>query len=459
MDRSQPLKPMTVSELNRLAGELLSQGLSSVFVTGEIRDLVTAASGHTYFKLRDAASSVDCVLFARYARTAALALREGDEVEIEGAASLYAPRGVFQVIVRGVRAAGLGRLYESYLETKARLEAEGLFDRARKLAPPLYARTIGIVTSTKGAALQDALTTLAASAPYADVVVYPALVQGEGSAQSVVEALEKAFARRECDVLLVIRGGGSIADLWTFNEESVARALARRTIPVVTGIGHETDTTIADLVADVRALTPTAAALAASVSREAGLSRVRAADRSVLRETASGLASLSQRLDAAELAVRPAGRALQAQKARLEAGATQVGLGMRAILSAKVAGLATAQPAGPGALIELLGHRFARAQSAAREALSASLQAREARLAALQAGLQAMNPERLLQKGYALLEDETGAGVDAARRFEPGQGLIVRTASQRLDARVLAVRDRVLAPQASRARGTKKSPP
>ena len=257
----EPSSPvLTVSELNNSVAEILERSFPLLWISGEISNFTKAASGHWYFTLKDDSAQVRAVMFRGRAMLADFVPRDGDKVEIRATVSLYTIRGDFQLNAEAIRHAGAGNLYEAFLRLKSKLEKEGLFDPGRKRPLPFFARTIGIITSPKAAALRDVLTTLGRRAPHVRLVLYPAPVQGQGSAEKIAHAISTASFRAECDVLLICRGGGSIEDLWSFNEETVARAIAACTLPVISGIGHETDFTIADFVADLRAPTPTGAA-------------------------------------------------------------------------------------------------------------------------------------------------------------------------------------------------------
>src|SRR5207244_3002430 len=245
----QPMTPngvLTVSELLRSVRDALERRFPLLWVRGELSNLSRAPSGHCYFTLKDAAAQVDCVMFRSRAAALDWEPRDGARVEVCALVTLYEPRGRFQLTVEGLRLAGLGPLYERFLKLKAKLEAEGLFDPALKRPLPEHPRTIGVVTSLAAAALRDVLTTLARRNASVAVIVYPAPVQGEGAGYRIAAALKTASARAECDLLLLVRGGGSIEDLWSFNEESVARAIRASTIPVVVRVAHERDFTIAD---------------------------------------------------------------------------------------------------------------------------------------------------------------------------------------------------------------------
>ena len=265
---------LSVSELNHLAKNLLEDQLAGLWVGGEVSNLVKAASGHYYFVLKDQRAQVRCTLFKHAARSLAALLREGEEVEVLGKITLYEARGEFQINVQEVRRKGLGQLFEAYERLKQRLQAEGLFDAARKRPLPAAPQCIGVVTSLAAAALRDVVTTLRRRAPDVRVVVYPTAVQGAGSEFQVASAIAATAEHAQADVLIVCRGGGSIEDLWAFNEEAAVRAVAASPIPVVSGVGHETDFTLTDFAADVRAPTPTAAAELASSNRAEQLDKM-----------------------------------------------------------------------------------------------------------------------------------------------------------------------------------------
>ena len=252
----------SVGALVNAVAALVDQGFPACTVSGEIAGFSRAASGHCYFTLKDAngAASMRCAMFRRAATLLDFAPAEGQRVELRGRLGVYEPRGELQFIAEGMRAAGAGALYERFLRLRARLEAEGLFDPAAKRPLPRHPRAIGIVTSLAGAALHDVATTLARRSPHVGVVVYPSAVQGVDAPAALCAAIRLAGERREVDVLVLCRGGGSLEDLWAFNDERVVRAVRAAPMHVVSGVGHETDVTLADLAADLRAPTPTAAA-------------------------------------------------------------------------------------------------------------------------------------------------------------------------------------------------------
>lgn len=254
---------LTVSQLNRHVKSYLENELGIVHVEGEISNLSKPSSGHFYFTLKDNAAQIRCVFFKnRHFGPISAKLDNGQLIVASGKLSLYEARGDYQLIVEQITEAGLGILYQRFEELKNKLAAEGLFNSANKKPLPTIPQNIGVITSATGAAIHDILSTLARRFPLAAVFIYPSEVQGAGAAPQLIKALQRANADKRCDVLILARGGGSIEDLWAFNDEQLARQIANSTIPVVSGVGHETDFTIADFVADYRAETPTAAATA-----------------------------------------------------------------------------------------------------------------------------------------------------------------------------------------------------
>lgn len=254
---------LTVSQLNKQVKSYLENELGTVHVEGELSNLSKPSSGHYYFTLKDSSAQIRCVLFKnRHFGSPAAKLTDGQQIVASGKLSLYEARGDYQLIVEQVTEAGLGELYKRFEELKNKLAAEGLFNPARKKMLPAIPKTIGIITSISGAAIQDILSTLARRFPLAKIIIYPSEVQGSTAPQQLINALLCANAKPRCDVLILARGGGSMEDLWAFNNEQLARQIVASAIPIVSGVGHETDFTIADFVADFRAETPTAAAIA-----------------------------------------------------------------------------------------------------------------------------------------------------------------------------------------------------
>jgi exodeoxyribonuclease VII large subunit len=253
-------KVFSVKEINRLVRELLEQSFPSFWITGEISNFISASSGHWYFSLKDDEAQVRCTMFKNKNMAAEWVPKNGEKIEAKCFVGLYEARGEYQLNIELIRHAGAGLLSEAFNQLKEKLLKEGLFEASRKKTIPQIPRSIGVITSPTGAAIEDILITLKRRSPYIPVIIYPSLVQGKEAPAAIVKAIETANARMECDVLIIARGGGSMEDLWAFNEEIVARAIAASKIPTITGVGHETDTTIADFVSDLRAPTPTGAA-------------------------------------------------------------------------------------------------------------------------------------------------------------------------------------------------------
>src|SRR5438874_9428467 len=386
---------LTVSELLRSVRDTLERRFPLLWVKGELSNLSRAPSGHRYFTLKDRGAQVDCVMYRSRAAAFDRELREGMQLEAQVLVSLYEPRGRFQLTVEALRPAGLGPLYERFLRLKERLEREGLFDPATKRALPPYPRTIGVITSRAAAALRDVLTTLARRNPAVAVIVYPAPVQGEGAANRIAAVLAQANARAECDVLLLVRGGGSIEDFWSFNEESVARAIRASRIPVVVGVGHETDFTIADFAADQRAPTPTAAAELATPVRAELASRVGDCVRCLAREMRRRLQYAAQALDGcAKRLVHPAERLRRSEQA--------------------LAQLRTR-------LAFALGHRVHRSS---------------AQLERLQASLTSLDPYAVLARGYSITRNGAGEVLRDAGQAREGERILTTLARGALQSKV-----------------------
>jgi exodeoxyribonuclease VII large subunit len=424
-DLSSRREILTVAELNQAAREAIEQALPALWVAGEISNFRRYDSGHCYFVLKDAQAQVRCVMFRHRASLLGWQPTDGSEVELRAVPSLYEARGDFQLNVETMRRAGLGALFAAFERLKAKLSAEGLFAAERKRPLPLFPRTVGIVTSTSAAALRDMLTTLRRRAPGVHVIVYPALVQGEDAGRQIARAIALAGARAECDVLIVGRGGGSIEDLWSFNEEVVARAIADSPIPTVSAVGHETDFTIADFVADARATTPTAAAVmvvpdAAQLhqrlqAQAAVLSR---AQWRLLEQRMQTLDHLQRRLTHPGARARDQAVALghlqrrlsQAQARLLDAAASRTGR--------VAARLAQVRPdaAAKAADLARLGARLSSAGSRL-------IERRQSRLDALRASLVHLNPEAVLERGYSITRLPGGKVLQDARDAVPGTAL------------------------------------
>jgi exodeoxyribonuclease VII large subunit len=260
-------KILTVGQLNEAISGLINASFDTLWVRGEISNFKSYPSGHWYFKLKDEQSQINGVMFKGRNYSVDFQPKDGDQVEVAAQVGFYAARGDMQLTVQQMRKAGAGALFEAFMKLKAKLEKEGLFDVSQKKDIPIHPKAIGIITSTQAAALKDVLTTLARRASHIPVIIYPSLVQGPDAAPGMIQALAQAQKSNQVDVILLVRGGGSIEDLWAFNDEQLAYAITSATIPIISGVGHETDFTIADFVADLRAPTPTAAAEMATPDR------------------------------------------------------------------------------------------------------------------------------------------------------------------------------------------------
>ena len=366
-------------------------------VRGELASLTRAASGHWYFTLKDRAAQVRCVMFRTRNMLVDFAPREGDDLEVVAGVGLYEARGEFQLTAESMRRAGQGLLFEQFLRLKERLAAEGLFDQGRKRPLPALPSRIGVVTSLQAAALHDIVTTLRRRAPYIRIIVYPVPVQGQGAAERIAQMLAAVSARAEVEVVILSRGGGSLEDLWAFNEEIVARAVRACAVPVIVGVGHESDFTIADFAADLRAPTPTAAAELAAPDRLGLLEMLRQRQVRMQQLARAMLRARSQRLDYAVRALATPRAPVRALQARLDA--------MRA------------------RLVLLRGNLLA---------------ARGARLDAAARALQALDPRQVVGRGYALVRDERGRLVTDSGQLRQGQPLQVELASGFAQVRVEA---------------------
>lgn len=387
-----PQKPLTVTELNRLVREVLEGSFPLCWVSGEISNLTRAASGHWYFSLKDNQAQVRCVMFKGKNSYLGWIPKEGDLIEARALVGLYEARGEFQLTIEFMQRAGLGLFFEAFEQLKATLSKEGLFDASHKQAIPLYPKQIGIVTSPDAAALRDVLTTLKRRAPSIPVVVYPTPVQGKGAAELIAKAITSAANRAECDVLIICRGGGSIEDLWQFNEEIVARAISACKIPTISGVGHETDFTIADFVADQRAPTPTAAAELASPDFSNLLAQLQRMQlvmqkhmNNVLKNNMQELDYLARRLISPQQSLRRQQDTLLQLKSRLSL------------------------------------------------AMTTTIKVNQQRIQLLRSNLQHLNPQGVLARGYALVQTKQGQVVTQAQSVKAGQLLDISLANGKVE--------------------------
>lgn len=421
-DSAASQRVIGVAELNRLAKELIEVNLPLMWISGEISNFVRAASGHCYFSLKDAQAQVRCVMFRHKLQYQDWKPENGMQVEVRASPSFYEARGEFQLVVETMRQSGLGALYAAFEKLKAKLQAEGLFDEENRQPLPGFPRAIGVVTSLKAAALRDVLTTLRRRMPAIPVVVYPTAVQGEGAGREIAAAIAVADARAECDVLIVCRGGGSIEDLWAFNEEVVARAIHACSLPVISGVGHETDFTIADFVADMRAPTPTAAAQLASPNREELAQDAGHFAQRLRRVAERALERRMQQLDGLARSLVHPGERIAAQRAHLGHLASRLrsaggrGADERRWQLRELAQTLRAARPDPRALeiaTRALGQRL-------RQAAETALQTARAELKHFSAQIANLNPHAVLERGYSITELPDGTIVRDASRLNSG---------------------------------------
>ena len=458
-DAPPPRAILTISELNAQARMLLERGLGSVWLEGEVSNLSRPTSGHWYFSLKDESAQVRCAMFRRSCQLVRFQVRDGTKVLARGRVSLYEARGEFQVVVEHLEEAGEGALRRRFEELKQKLLAEGLFDAAHKQPLPTLPRRIGVITSPTGAALRDILHILGRRFPAVPVLIYPVAVQGESAPREIVQALQLAGQRAECDVLIVARGGGSLEDLLAFNEESVARAIYACPIPVISGVGHETDFTIADFVADERAPTPSAAAECTVPDRAEFLRALGAFERNIAGAMRRRLLAWRQALVQHErgLARAHPGARLRQHAQRLDELEQRL---QRAVLrkteSARMR-LASAEAllgrSSPARRLATLRTRLEAVNRRLPAAIARSIQHARTRCERSMRTLHAVSPLATLDRGYAIVTDAvtgrvltdaaavragvqidarlargsiratvTEASVDGARRPEQGKG-------------------------------------
>ncbi len=397
-----PLEPnrriYTVAEITAAIRGLLESQFRDIWVAGEISGVRIAASGHAYFTLKEAEAQIRCVCFRSALRYLPFKPADGVAVLARGNIDVYEARGEYQLLVEFLEPQGRGALQLAFEQLKKKLAAEGLFDAARKRPLPRIPRRIGIVSSPTGAVIRDIIQILERRFPGLHIRLYPALVQGEGAVEEVCRALDYFSRTRWPEVVIVARGGGSLEDLWTFNEEAVARAIAACSVPVISAVGHETDVTIADFVADLRAPTPSAAAELVICTRERLLDQIDGAVHKLRQAARYRLGRAFQPLD--ELDVRLAGLSPQLRLARM-------------------------------------AHRVEAARAAAAHHMASHLARARARLEPLAAQLVQLSPLRVLERGYAIVQDEAGRIVKEAAAAPAGTQLDVRLARGRLKAQVL----------------------
>lgn len=419
-----------VAALIHAVSDALSARFAACTIRGEISGFSRAPSGHCYLSLKDAdggTALIRCAMFRRAVGLLDFAPAEGQLVEVRGRLAVYEPRGELQFVVESMQRAGAGALFEQFLKLKARLEGEGLFDAQRKRSLPRYPRRVGVVTSLAAAALHDVLTALARRAPHVEVVVYPSAVQGAEAPSMIARAIDTVGRRNEVDVLIVCRGGGSLEDLWAFNDEQVVRAIVACPLPVLCGVGHETDVTLADFAADVRAPTPTAAAELVSPTQEEGLAMLAAAASVMTRRMHRVLDTQAQALDRTTLRLmRPVD-------------------GVRRLAHR----LALLQQRMSSHTLQNLPRQTQRCINLAarlQRALTVTLAARGQGLAAIEGRIGTLGPHQVLARGYAWLADGQGQPITTATALASGQRVLAVLVDGQVTASVESV---VLTPRAA----------
>ncbi|MFP4208439.1 MAG: exodeoxyribonuclease VII large subunit [Wenzhouxiangella sp.] len=420
------------SEINREARTHLEAGFPRLWLRGEISNLARPGSGHLYFSLKDARAQIRCALFRGNAAGLGFRPANGDEVLVRGRLSLYEPRGDYQLIADALLAAGAGALQQAFEALKKKLEGEGLFAPERKRPLPAWPRRIAVVTSPSGAAVRDILDVLAQRWPLARVRIYASPVQGDAAVPALRRALLAAAGDGFAEVILLARGGGSIEDLWAFNDESLARTIADLAVPVISGVGHETDFTIADFVADARAPTPTAAAVAATPDGRELDRRVRGlADRLTLAiqrridELAQGLDHLDRRRDSRHprRQIDELSRRLNLARVQLERSAQRAIAGRVQTLAGLDRRLAAAAPA---RTIDRLAQQRSHLDGRLKRAMDQQLERAGARLGAASRALNAASPLNILERGYAVVRATDGTALTRPEQFHPGSEIGLR---------------------------------
>ena len=440
----QPVREVfTVSSLNREARRIIEGQLGVVWVEGEISGLARPGSGHLYWRMKDESAQLRCAMFRSQNRMLNFRPDDGQHVLARGRVSIYEPRGEYQLVVEYLEEVGEGLLRRRFEELKRKLAGEGLFDAERKREKPALPRRIGVVTSPSGAAVRDVVTVLARRFPAIPVLIYPTAVQGTGAAAEIASALELADRRGECDLLILARGGGSLEDLWSFNEEAVARAMAAVSIPIISGVGHEIDFTIADFVADVRAPTPSGAAELAVPDRARWIASVKALGERLFRaagqrlsEPANRLAAFRHRLQQSHPGVR-----LRHSAQRLDELETRFQLSLRQSLEERRSRLSESslrlRGASPAGRIGLLDERLRFLSGGLKRAARDALRKPRERLSLARRALESVSPLATLQRGYAIVTGgETGAILTDARAAPPGAAIEIRLAHGELSATV-----------------------
>ena len=422
----------TVSRLNSAVRILLEQEMGLVWLVGEISNLVLHSSGHWYFSLKDSGAQVRCAMFRGQNRRVAFRPQEGQQVLVQARLSLYEPRGDYQLIIETMRPAGAGQLQLQLEQLKQRLQAEGLFASERKRPLPAHPGCIGLITSPTGAAIHDLLTVLRRRAPSIPVILYPAMVQGEQAAEQLIAALNRANRRRECDLLIIGRGGGSIEDLWCFNDERLVRAIAASALPIVSAVGHESDVTLSDFAADLRAPTPSAAAELVTPDQGELRQRLQTLWGRLQRAHQRQLTALAHRFALLQRSLhhQHPERRLQQQQQRLDECQERLRLGMQRRLTQarqhQERLLDRLQQSSPRLHVREAKQRLQQLQQALMLNWQQLWEQRQHRQLLLATRLNAISPLSTLARGYSITQDEQGKLIRSVEDVVPGQRVKTR---------------------------------
>ncbi|NNC22743.1 exodeoxyribonuclease VII large subunit [Salinisphaera sp. USBA-960] len=439
-DKTAPI--YSVAELNKAVADLLGTSFRLLWVAGEVSNLARPRSGHIYFTLKDDQAQVRCALFKNRAYYVKTALENGAAVRVRARVGLYAARGDYQLIIEHLEDDGAGAAQRAFEQVKQKLNAEGLFDADHKQSLPAVASRIGVITSPTGAAVRDVLRVVARRFPLSAVRIYPVPVQGEQAPSAIIAALGHAHHRGDCDVLIVARGGGSLEDLAAFNDEAVARAIAACPIPVVAGVGHEVDVTIADLVADQRAATPSAAAETVCPDRQAYAQKLDELAKRARGALQKMLAGRTERLDAmaTRLARQHPRRRIDHAAQRLDTAGEQLERVVRRRLDDADQRLqsiaARHRRATPQPVVNRWQSRVADLRRRLIETQRRQITGNAQQLAGLSRSLDSLSPLRTLERGYAIARDETGAIVRHAENLRIGDRVDLALAHGRLRCRI-----------------------
>ena len=407
-----------VGVLCRAIADAIEARFNPIAVRGEVSGFIRASSGHCYFTLKDPQGQLRCAMFKRSAQMLKFAPKDGQSVEVFGRLGVYEPRGELQLVVESMRTTGQGTWFEQFLKLKAQLETEGLFNADRKRPIPERPRAIGIVTSLGAAALHDVATALQRRVPHIPVVLSPALVQGADAPASLLQALQALSAKPEIDVILLVRGGGSLEDLWAFNDEQLARAIVACPVPIISGVGHETDFTIADFCADLRAPTPTAAAELCAVSQTDLVHQVMGLQELMQNLVHRQIDKSSQGLDLAQSRIGRPSQAISQQVLRV----TRLEQSMLQRMAS---------------ITQACQHDLINKKAHLQRALGQTLQNSQQRVQRSQLRLGLLNPRLVLERGFAWLSDEKGVAISSVNQTKVGQSVQATLADGLVDLSVV----------------------